>query len=398
MSVKKALIVLLVLVLTACSHQNRLEVVRKITSDFSYQFNLWKKAKLENGSYVFEDENYKVFFTVKPELQETLERLLKRFKVKYGAVVLMSPDGKILALASSLEYPNLVFKNTFPCASTFKLITASAGLESGLLKKNTVLCCGGVEDSCSPTVWLKSKLWLKRDFTSSFSLSANPFFGNVARLIGREELLETARKFGFNSKAYNFPWGIVRNPLDDNELALLGAGLGISRTSPLHLGLIVSTFLNNGTMPKPFLIEKVEDKNGKVLWEFTKSSFGKVVSSETSKIIKDLMIETVKSGTASTKKYFKILKRRFPNVLVGGKTGTLSELTYPEGRCEWFAGFFTFKGKTFVIVSLAVNNSVYYISGQDLGAVSIMEIVKRLNQQVVDSDRNQPCDYEFHAY
>ena len=77
-----------------------------------------------------------------------------------------------------------------------------------------------------------------------------------------------------------------------------------------------------------------------------------------------------------------MLKSKYSQLIIGGKSGTLSELTYPEGRCEWFTGFMEYDGKRVAFSSLAVNGSKYYISGYELGAVASMDFVK-LNGEYV---------------
>lgn len=350
--------------------------LKKLLNDFSFQYKLFKRAKVINGKYTYSEGNYTVIFTVNPTLEEKYKKLFKTYKLRYGAFVLLdAKTGKVLSAVSSIDFPDLTVKNTFPTASTFKIITAAAALEEKLATPKTVLLCGGTGDSCSPTVWLSSWYKVKREFDTSFATSANPFFGNLGRLIGETTLIEYAKKFGFNRHDYGFPWGFIRKPLDDNDLALMAAGLGESRISPFHEALISLTIENNGVMLKPSLIEKVI-RNGKVVYSFKPEVLGKVVSPETAKEIKDMMLLTVKMGTASGRKFFRLLKRRYPFVRVGGKTGTLSEKTFPEGRCEWFTGFAELGDKKLAFSSLGINESRYYITGYDLSALALINYVK----------------------
>jgi cell division protein FtsI/penicillin-binding protein 2 len=351
--------------------------LKELLSDFSLQFSLFKHSTLEGNRYVYRDNNVVVIFTVDPYFQKAIKKEFKRFHVKYGAYVAIDANtGKVLAAVSSIDYPDLTLKNTFPAASTFKIITTAAALETGLATPNTELVCGGTGDSCSPSVWLNSHYRVKRKFAESFATSANPFFGNLGRLLGEEPLLEFARKFGFNRKDYGFPWGILRKPLDEYDLALTAAGLGETRTSPFHQALIASVVENEGIMVKPTLIDKVLDTKGKVLYTFRKEVFGRVVSAGTARAIKEMMLLTVKQGTVSDKRYFRRLQRLYPEVTIGGKTGTLSELTYPEGRCEWFTGFIEYNRKRIAFSSLAVNNHYFYITGYEIAAVASIDFVK----------------------
>jgi len=353
------------------------QIVELLSSDFAFQYSLFKKAAVEKDRYVYSDGRYKIYFTVDPDFQRALEAEFKRFKVKYGAYAAVDPKtGRVLAAVSSLDYPDLVFKRSYPTASTFKIVTAAAALELGIATPETAFVCGGLGDSCSPSVWLNSRYQVERDFKSSFATSANPFFGNLGRLIGKENLLKFARLFGFNSNLYNFPWGVFREPLDDYELALMAAGLGDTTTSPLHQALIAQTVVAGGVMMKPLLVEKVVDlKIGKT-YAFNPQPLRRVVSFETALKLRKMMELTVKSGTASDKRYFRKLKRRYPDLIIGGKTGTLTERSYPEGRCEWFTGFLSYRGRELAFSSVAVNESLYYITGYEIGALAAEDFVK----------------------
>ena len=352
--------------------------VKALLSDFKLQYQLFKKARIEDGKFVYNNGIYTIYFTINPEFQKRIEDEFQRFKVKYGAFVAEDPKtGKIVAAVSSLDYPDLTMKRSFPAASTFKIVTAAAALDTGLATPKTTLTCGGLGDSCSPSVWLSSKLQIKREFAQSFATSANPFFGNLGRLIGKETLLKYARLFGFNSKAYNFPWGIAREPLDGYELALMAAGLGDTTASPFHEAVIAQTVLNGGVMLKPTLIEKVVDnKSGKTVYSFKPEVIRRVIKPETAKEIVKMMELTVKAGTVSRRRYFLQFRRAFPNAVIGGKTGTLSEKSYPEGRCEWFTGFVKYGDKELALSSVAVNDWLYYISGYEIAAIAAKDFVK----------------------
>jgi len=353
------------------------QIVKLLSSDFAFQYSLFKKAQVENGRFVYSDGRYRVYFTVDPDFQRAVEKEFKRFKVKYGAYAAVDPEtGRVLAAVSSLAYPDLVVKRSYPTASTFKIVTAAAALELGLATPDARLNCGGLGDSCSPSVWLNSPYRMERVFSSSFATSANPFFGNLGRLIGKENLLRFARLFGFNSKLYDFPWGVFREPLDDYELALMAAGLGDTTTSPLHQALIAQTIVNGGVMMKPLLVERVVDlKTGKT-YSFTPEPIRRVVSPKTASQIEEMMELTVKAGTVSDKRHFRRLRRLYPEVVIGGKTGTLTERSYPEGRCEWFTGFLKYGDRKIAFSSVAVNNRLYYITGYEIGAVAGEAFVK----------------------
>ncbi len=352
--------------------------IERIKNDFRFQYRLFKKAVRNGDKFTLREGRYLVTFTVRPDFQNAVKKIFKKFKVKYGAYVAIDPEtGKVMAAVSSTDVPDLTLKNSYPTASTFKIITAAAALDKSLADSKTVLQCGGLGDSCSPYVWLNSSYRRERVFDRSFATSANPFFGNLGRLLGKAVLLEYAKRFGFNSRIYNFPWGILREPLDDYELAATAAGLGDVTTSPFHQAVIAQTIESGGIMMKPFIVESVFDlKQGKEIFRFEPKILRKVISKDTADKLKKMMLLTPKVGTVSDKRYFKRLSYKFPELKIGGKTGTLSEISFPEGRCEWFTGFLELNGKKLAFSSVAVNGWTYYISGYEISAVAAEEFVK----------------------
>ena len=352
------------------------DFINRIRSNFRLQYELFTKSSLREGKYAYNDGRYEVTFTVDPEFQEEMKNIFKVFKVKYGAFVALDPkSGEVLAAISSTDYPNLLFKNNFPTASTFKIVTAVAALDANLATPQTTLVCGGLGNSCSPYVWLNSKLQIKRRFSEAFATSANPFFGNLGRLIGKELLLEYAKRFGFNRKDYGFPWGRIIEPKGDYEIALTAAGLGKTTSSPFHEVLMAQAILNRGIMLKPTLVEEIVDlKTGKS-YRFKPAPLIKVMKPNTAKEIREMMLLTPRIGTISDRKYFKIANR-IKGLEIGGKTGTLTEWNYPEGRCEWFTGFISYKGKEVAVASVAVNGRRFYISGYEISALAAIRFAK----------------------
>ncbi len=350
------------------------EFLEKLVGNFTYQFQLFKKSHVENGRYVYRDLNgTEIVFTINPEIQEDIKREFRRYKLEYGAFVAIQPStGKVVAAVSSIDYPDLTMKNTFVTASTFKIVTAAAALEFGINPKERLITRGH-DDSCSPEVWFKSNYIIPRNMFHSFAYSSNPYFGVLGRILGAHRLFEYAYKFGFNRNDYGFPWGIIRKPLDDYDLALIAAGLGETRTSPFHEALISATIENGGVMVLPSLIEEVRYK-GKVIYSYHPHVLGRVIKEKTARTIRKMMLDTVKFGTASDKKLFRRLKR-YSYLTVGGKTGTLSQLNYPEGRCEWFTGFVEDGDKKLAVSSVAVNEAKYYITGYEVSALGILTMI-----------------------
>ena len=184
--------------------------------------------------------------------------------------------------------------------------------------------------------------------------------------------MEFARRFGFNRKGYGFPWGKVEEPAGDYHIALLSAGLKGAHTSPLHQAFVASIVENGGVAILPNLIARIETTEGRLIYSGEPIVLGRAISRKTADALKEMMVMTVTSGTASDRRYFRLLRRKHRDLKIGGKTGTLSQWLYPEGRCEWFVGFLEHRGRKLAFASIAVNGSRYVISGYELGAVIAM--------------------------
>jgi membrane peptidoglycan carboxypeptidase len=164
----------------------------------------------------------------------------------------------------------------------------------------------------------------------------------------------------------------VEEPAGDYHIALLSAGLKGARTSPLHQAFVASIVENGGVAILPNLIARIETTEGRLIYSGEPIVLGRAISRKTADALKEMMVMTVTSGTASDRRYFRLLRRKHRDLKIGGKTGTLSQWLYPEGRCEWFVGFLEHRGRKLAFASIAVNGSRYVISGYELGAVIAM--------------------------
>src|SRR5512134_51127 len=99
--------------------------------------------------------------------------------------------------------------------------------------------------------------------------SANSVFGKVAvNNVGGPVLEEYLSKFGFGQKIpFDLPVETSQGevPGDEYELARTGAGFGEVYVSPLHMAMIMSAIASGGAMPRPVLIDRIEDRDGEPL-------------------------------------------------------------------------------------------------------------------------------------
>src|SRR3990170_6818405 len=103
-------------------------------------------------------------------------------------------------------------------------------------------------------------------------------------------------KFGFGQQIpFDLPVETSHGevPRDEFLLARTGAGFGEVYVSPLHMAMIMSAIGNSGEMPQPVLIDRVEDKDGKLLFDAEPSKWRDTVSPETSVVLLQMMVKTI---------------------------------------------------------------------------------------------------------
>lgn len=146
-------------------------------------------------------------------------------------------------------------------------------------------------------------------------------------------MAKTGEKFFFN-KDYEFNIDkansvIPFKDLNDADLAMTGFGYGKTQVTPLHMTMITSAIANNGVMMKPRLVDKITNKEEKVIYESENEILSKATSEKTANEIRDMMVEVVNNGTGQA--------AFIDWVQVAGKTGTADKA---DGNVDsWFVGF-----------------------------------------------------------
>ena len=290
----------------------------------------------------------------------------------FGAVVAIVPQtGEVKVMASNAPYdPNRVpeqygklatndietpllnraTQGLYPPGSTFKVVTAAAGLESGTITRETTINAPGtLEVEGTP---------LNNDFNEDFgpialdtalTNSVNTWFGQLAQQVGQDELFETMEKFGFNSTpAIDLPSdevfdsGVYEDEQllrrsDPVDLARLGIGQERLLATPLQIAEVAAAIANGGKLMKPQIWKRVINPDGRIVEKLDPSVYSEPVSEETAAELTTAMEGVVSEGTGTN--------AAIPGVAVAGKTGTAEtpgNLACGGGVDEnqaWFMGF-----------------------------------------------------------
>jgi penicillin-binding protein 2 len=315
-----------------------------------------------------------ITLTIDADVQKAAEAALGERK---GAIVALDPNnGAVLAMASYPSFDPNIFSSPitpaiwtklqsegnpflnmalrgFPPASTFKIVTATAGMESGKYPPNTVLntypylSVGGTRFG----EWNKAGFG-PMGYVSALAWSSNTFHGQIGRGVGGENLIKWARLYGLGK-----PTGIEltgetdgliaddawkRLNFDDWEWTVgdtvnMSIGQGFTLATPLQIAVMFSAIANNGYRVQPHLLQTDNQKK-------QEQRINLNLKPGTITTIQKGLRAVVDGGTGSG--------LNSPNLPPGaGKSGTAEA---PPGESHtWFGGYAPFDKPEIVVVAFA---------------------------------------------
>jgi len=282
-------------------------------------------------------------------LQDYILDLLQNSQSLQAAAVVMRPDdGRILAMASYDKDQNsgdLCLKADFPAASLFKIVSAAAAFEfAGFTPDKTVYFDGRKHTLYkSQLKQRRGKYTSKISFKKAFASSINAVFGKLGIYdLGQKVMNDSAERFLFNqSIPFDLPVAesFIHVPDDDFGLAEIATGFNKTTTiSPLHAAMLASAVANDGVMMRPWLVKKISQENGEILYQNKPAKMTRSISRNTAADLRILMKDTIVHGTC--RKSFRRLRRKkaFKNMELGAKTGTINDKT-DQFKYDWFTAY-----------------------------------------------------------
>lgn len=241
----------------------------------------------------------------------------------------------------------------YPPGSSFKTVVAAAALQVGVVTPETSFDCAGRLNVHGFNIYdFARKSHGDITFASAVVVSCNITFAQVGLRLGGEALVQYSEAFGFNKP---IPFDLPTAPskvqdaegLDSEEVALATAsfGQGQDLATPLQMALVAAAVANGGTLMQPYLVEQVQDYNGRVVRKTSHKRLAEVVSGRTADTLAEMMVEVVEEGTGTA--------ARIAGVEVAGKTGT-AEIEGAEPHA-WFICFAPAADPT-VAVAVIVEN------------------------------------------
>ena len=299
-----------------------------------------------------EDRQVHVEYSLDPRLQSEAEKLLKSYHPDYGAVVIMDAlTGRVKAMVSfqksDAAAPHLALRGTFPAASVFKIVTATAALDKYHISPDSVILFNGA----NYTLYRKNVMETKRNrwtremtIREAFARSINTVFGRLTlERLQPQDLKDYAVRFGFNQKIdSDLPFDPGFTEIPDEKafhLAEMASGYNkITRMSPLQGAMIAASVAAGGKMPVPTIVDRVVDEKGVELYKSEPVTAAVTMTPEGAERLKEMMESTITKGTGRKSFRSLVKDRKFRELELGGKTGSLTG-DNPRGKVDWFVGY-----------------------------------------------------------
>lgn len=271
---------------------------------------------------------------------------------------------------------NQCISDTYEPGSTFKIITAAAALEEGVVKLDDAFFCPGykiVEDRrirCARTTGHGAET-----FETGIMNSCNPVFMELGERLGAENFVGYFKQFGLLSKTnIDLPGeaGTIMHKTENIgpvELATISFGQSFQIT-PIQLVTTVSSIINGGTRVTPHFGVSVQDADGNTVKTFSYETHENICTAETSETMRCLLEKVVSEGTGKNAK--------IEGFSIGGKTATSQ--TLPRSDHKYISSFLGFApaDNPQVLVLVVINNpqGIYY--GGTIAAPVAKEIFENI--------------------
>ncbi|HEY2034803.1 MAG TPA: PBP1A family penicillin-binding protein, partial [Rhizomicrobium sp.] len=262
-----------------------------------------------------------VHTTLDPKLQDAARHALVRTlnakgakaHVSQGAVVMMKPDGAVVALMGGRNYDASAFNRAIQAhrqpGSSFKPFVYLAALENGISPWD-VRTDGPVDiNGWSPTNY-GHRQYGTITLAEALAHSVNTITAGLGQEVGISTVIEAAKRVGITS------------PLEQNA----ALALGTSDVTPIEMTAAYGAFANGGYRVYPYYVNEVDDLSGHVLYKRQDPQLQRVIASHVDKDLVAMLYGVVTSGTGRA--------ALIPNHEAAGKTGTTQD--YHDA---WFVGF-----------------------------------------------------------
>lgn len=271
---------------------------------------------------------------------------------------------------------NPAINDTYEPGSTFKIITASAGLEAGVVTLNDTFSCPGfriVEDRkirCHKVGGHGSETFLQGAMNS-----CNPVFIDVGQRLGVDRYVDYFEQFGLRGKTgIDLPGeaGTImhrRENMGPVELATVSFGQSFQIT-PIQLITTVASLVNGGRRVTPHFGVRAVSADGTQVQEFSWKEKGQILSEQTSETLRYVLEQVVAEGSGK--------KASVEGYRIGGKTATSEKL--PRSRKKYISSFLGFAPapdpQVIALITIDEPQGIYY--GGTIAAPVIADLFQNI--------------------
>ncbi|MBT5632291.1 MAG: penicillin-binding protein 2 [Nitrospina sp.] len=301
-----------------------------------------------------------LILTLDVRIQEELEKIMTATaeqNMNGSAVVMKVQTGEIIAIVSKPSFDpnkfaagispkswndlvtdewhplqNRSIHGQYPPGSTYKIITALAGLEEGVIKPDTSIYCPGYFKLGRG----RYRCWKKSghgavNLHDALVQSCDVYFYTIGHRLGINTIAKYAKRFGLGSPTRlglsreknglvpTTQWKLLnkKEPWQLGETISASIGQGYNLVTPIQQAIMMAAVANGGILLKPYLVKRIEDPERQTQKEFHPEITGQIgVNPDHLEQVREALRDVV-NGAKGTGK-----KSRLKNIIVSGKTGT----------------------------------------------------------------------------
>lgn len=353
------------------------------------------------------EQGYSLYTTINSKIQAILEEELKAgvidSKSNWGTAIVMNPQtGAVLAMANyptfNPNHPaavpkgyrrNHMISSVVEPGSTFKLVTAIAALERNKVQLHEKIKTSGGELLIHGQWMRDHEAMGTLTFPEVIQKSSNIGVSKIAMRLDKDVFYQYVRNLGFGTRTgIDLPDeqnGFLKKPYKWSAVTQPWMSIGYEiLVTPIQMAQAYAAFANSGVMMQPYIVEKIVNESGDLVWQHEPVRVRRIAEKETVKKLKPVFAGVVSdSGTAPLAKV--------QGLAIAGKTGTAQKVINGEYRHEYrssFIGFFPIDDPQYLIYVLLDGPQVYPFYGGWTAAPIFQQVAKRIAGMDNDIEEN----------
>lgn len=326
------------------SRENRLEPVAGSDLYISIDYNIQSYAQqLAQKTYIEKEAKSVSIIVMNPQNGEIYAManvpeydLNNPYELNYEADEEITSETKMNLLNNM--WRNFCINDTYEPGSIFKMVTATAALETGVVSLNDSFTCSGAAIVADRRIRChKTTGHGTQTFTQTVMNSCNPAFIEWGKRVGTQNFYKYLGKLGLLEKTgIDLPGeaGTIIHKIEnvkEVELATMSFGQSFQIT-PLQMLRAASAIVNGGNLVTPHFAVKSVSADGETVSEYNYEVQTEAVSKETSALMRDILRQVVEEGGGK--------KAYIEGFSIGGKTATSQKL--PRSAKKYIASFIGF--------------------------------------------------------